>query len=412
VQALIKENDAAVEPLLTCLETDKRLTRSVGFGRDFFRDRHVLTVAGTAKTALQEILHGQFENAAEIRAYWKQNKGVKLEDRWYATLEDNHAGVEQWLEAARNIMQPENISGVPSGGFYTSAKPKPGEVPKIRGEALRSKMFPSVAYLLLKRANEIAADANQKDQFMGVDAIHNGTELVNILSQWDKPTTAVAPAQSLMRHAIALWPNWTTFIMSSGHDLARYIPQLAEIRVEGGDTNALAEYAEWIKSADQEKVEQYAIEAFQPLCRNADNPTVMTVSQWLFNNTNSSWSKLPWQRSTFHDPLDSDLVKLPAFRKLLARELENQAVIGSMQWQGGVGINISYNVTGSSGGYHFEWPDTASPINGTKVEIRRCDWVAWKLSQSKQIPFFNPFVEVGKRDEAINSAEAELNKSN
>jgi hypothetical protein len=37
VAALIAEGDAAVEPLLDCVESDQRLTRAVGFGRDFFR---------------------------------------------------------------------------------------------------------------------------------------------------------------------------------------------------------------------------------------------------------------------------------------------------------------------------------------------------------------------------------------
>lgn len=211
-----------------------------------------------------------------------------------------------------------------------------------------------------------------------------------------------------MRRAIALWPNGTTFIMSSGHDLARDIPRLTEFRLEGGDTNALEEYAAWIKTADEEKVDEYAVEAFEPLWRNPTNPVVVTVSEWLFNDTNSLWNKLPWQRSSFHDPLDSDLVKLPAFRKLLARELENQTAFGSMQWQSGMGINVSYNVSGSSGGYHFDWPEAPSPTNGTKIEIRRCDWVAWKLSQAKQIPFFNPFVQVAQRDDAIKNAKAEL----
>jgi len=39
VAALTQEGDPAVEPLLDCLEHDKRLTRSVGFGRDFFLGR-------------------------------------------------------------------------------------------------------------------------------------------------------------------------------------------------------------------------------------------------------------------------------------------------------------------------------------------------------------------------------------
>ena len=170
---------------------------------------------------------------------------------------------------------------------------------------------------------------------------------------------------------------------------------------------------------DQERPYLYFLDQLPQLLsdleRRAHEPkerSVIEISEWLFNNTNSPWAKLPWQRSTFHDPIDSDLVKLPAFRKLLAREMENQVVVGSMQWQSGIGINIRYNLPQSSGGYHFDWPDEESPTNGTKVGIRRCDWIAWKLAKSKQIPFFNPFETIEKRDEAIKNAETELIKSN
>lgn len=430
VRALIKEGNPAVEPLLKCWENDKRLTRSVGFGRDFFRDRHVLPVGSAAKAALQEILQTQFQSAAEARAFWNHYKGLSQEERWYRVLRDESVAQEQpvrvgspggpahmekmqvfgrgqWMEAARMIVQPVNLTGVPGSGFYRSNPTKLGENVKLRGEPLRSKRDPSVTELLVKQANLVAEQANLLDQFQGVDAIRAGTELAGIINKWEKPA-AVVPARTLMRRAIALWPDWTTFIMSSGHYLARDIPQLTEIRVEGGDTDALEEYAAWIKTADEEKVDENAVEAFEPLWRNPTNPAVQSVSQWLFNDPASPWSKLPWRRSTFHDPLDSDLMKLPAFHRLLARELENQAPIGPMQWQTGIGVNISYNITGSSGSYHFEWPDRLGPTNGTKVEVRRCDWVAWKLSSSKQIPFFNPFAPVEKRDEAIKNAETDL----
>jgi hypothetical protein len=91
--------------------------------------------------------------------------------------------------------------------------------------------------------------------------------------------------------------------------------------------------------------------------------------------------------------------------------MANQSVIGSIQWQTGIGINISYKLPLSSGGFHFNWPESESPTNGTKVEVRSCDWIAWKLSKSNQIPFFNPFAPIEKRDEAIKNAKVDLLKS-
>jgi hypothetical protein len=82
VSALIQESDAAVESLLDCLEKDTRLTRSVGFGRDFFRSRTVLTVRSVASFAVQSILQASFRGGApEIRAYWNKYKGMDLDER-------------------------------------------------------------------------------------------------------------------------------------------------------------------------------------------------------------------------------------------------------------------------------------------------------------------------------------------
>jgi len=430
VQALIKEGDASVEPLLDCLEKDQRLTCSVGFGRDFFWDRHVLPVASVAKAALQDILQTRFENAAEIRAYWKQNKGRKLEERWSKVLRDDKIGEErpvvsttaggqsrtekmlflgqgQWMEAARTVVQSDDKGAVLDFRRFASRVPPIGEKLKLRGEVLRSKKNPSVTELLVNQADFVVEQANHLDQYQGVDAIMVGTELILIVEKWERHA-AVSQARGLMRRAIQLFPDWKSFIMSSGPELARCIPELTEIRVEGGDTNALPEYAAWIKSAGEEKVDQYAVDAFEPLWRNPNDPTVSTVSQWLFNDPASPWSKLPWQRSSFHDPLDSDLVTLPAFRRLLARELENQTKVGSMQWNSSDSGNISYNLANSSGGFEFAWPDAESPADGTKVEVRRCDWVALSLSKSKQIPFFNPFAPIEKRDEAVKHAQTVL----
>ena len=56
VKDLIAEGDAAVEPLIQDFRFDDRLTRSVGFHRDFFRNRHILRADQAAYTALTGIL--------------------------------------------------------------------------------------------------------------------------------------------------------------------------------------------------------------------------------------------------------------------------------------------------------------------------------------------------------------------
>ena len=162
VSALTEEGDPAVDPLLDCLENDKRLTRSVQFGRDFARGRSVIPVSSAAMVALQDILHAGFGSAAEIRAYWNLYKGMKLEDRWYAMLKDD-SNSARWLEAAGNITQPQNVTT--TAGGWTTTTPIPTNTPiPLRGEVLRGKKSPSVTELMTRRALEVPADsANNYD---------------------------------------------------------------------------------------------------------------------------------------------------------------------------------------------------------------------------------------------------------
>src|SRR5262249_33044731 len=108
VQALIKEGEAAVDPLIQCFETDTRLTRSVGYHRNFFPYRYFIGVDDAAFSAISGILKvrnfgphtehgyhsrlngdGRAEAAKEVRAYWSKVRGVAEADRWYQTLADD-----------------------------------------------------------------------------------------------------------------------------------------------------------------------------------------------------------------------------------------------------------------------------------------------------------------------------------
>jgi hypothetical protein len=142
-----------------------------------------------------------------------------------------------------------------------------------------------------------------------------------------------------------------------------------------------------------------------------DEKSVQAVADDLFNKPASPWSEMPWKQTAGYNPVESGLVKVPAFRRLLARELDNQEAVGSMQWRASNWVSYEIRNYGG-GGRGVAWPEGVErPADGAKVDIRQCDWIAWSLSNSKQISFFNPFAPVETRDEAIKNAKADLLKS-
>jgi hypothetical protein len=177
VSALIGEGDAAVDPLLACLENDPRLTRSVSFGRDFQRGRTVLSVHSAAWVALQTILQAKFSNAAEMRAYWNQYKTLKLEERWYAILGDD-AARNRWPEAAANMVQPVNAACFSKG--FSRENPSPTNEPvRLRGDCLREKANPSITDLLTRHALEVPTNN------VGAYDLSGCCQMAEYLTQWD-----------------------------------------------------------------------------------------------------------------------------------------------------------------------------------------------------------------------------------
>jgi len=78
---------------------------------------------------------------------------MKLEDRWYTILKDD-SGSGRWLEAAGNIIQPENVTTAAGGWIKTRQVPTNKPIPML-GEVLRSKTNPSVTEIMTRRALEV-----------------------------------------------------------------------------------------------------------------------------------------------------------------------------------------------------------------------------------------------------------------
>lgn len=409
--ALVKEGEAAVEPLLACMETDKRLTRSVGFHRDFFRHRVIVSVRGAARAALENILHKEFpSDVAEIRTYWNQFRGTSLEDRWYRALQDETG---EALQAAQSIIQPDNVVGVP-GGFLSATLPlEAGQKPKFRGEILRGKKNPSVTELMLKQAVVATGEAVRQDQAMGVDALDLACKFTLILSEWEKPA-AVSSARALMRRAIELFADERSFTMSSGHDLARALAQLTEARVKGGDPGSLAEYVTWLKSASPKKIGSYVLEVFEPLWCNPDDPAVMSAAQWLFNDEASPWSVSVTSNKTeagYRAPelIVSPLVALRGFQEHLLRSLADTKVIGTVKTLGEGRLDVKVH-TGGGGTQGGPFYDDSEAATGIEVPFRTCDYYAWKLSQLEGTPHFQLFWQEARRDEVVQKLAAFLKR--
>lgn len=392
VGALIAEGDAAVEPLLDCLEHDKRLTRSVGFGRDFHRSRTVITVSSCADVALKSILRANFSNVAEMRAYWNKYKSLKIEGRWYDILQDDSARA-RWQEAANNIVQPENITRYPGGLTVTS--PVPTNAPmRLRGEPLRLRSDPSVTELLSHRALERPADGDASYDLSAC------CQFAECLAKWDPPAT-LEVARILSQRA-------ATTMKYSGADLGGHLTQLALIRARNGDPHAFDEYAVWIASTTPEQLGYHRSEQLEPLKLFPTNSMLAMAAKQMFAGTNSPWARLPWKDGRGGEMLDSGLFVLPAFRAMLARELEKTNDFGTVSWSGNNYLN--YQNTNSSGGFSFSFPENQSPTNGASVSIRWCDWIAVLLAKEKQIPFYNPFTPIGERDGKLAEAQQLLTK--
>jgi len=403
VAALITEGDAAVAPLIDCLATDQRLTRSVRFGADFSRDRNPIPVTGAARAALQAILLTDFPNATGWRAYWQRFHGMRIEERWFTLLRDDNAGMGRWLETAASITQPDNVINVPGTGFSYRPPAATNASPQLRGEWLRAKSRPSVSELLARRALEISP-TNAPNYDLGT-----ACEIGLRLAAWE-PAAAGPLATALMRRlqTVAEYSDPGAQRSWPAQPLGRDMARLTVVRVNAGEAGALEEYAAWLQTVTPETLGHTLPESLGPLMSFPTNAVMQSLARNLFGETNSSWGKLPWQGPSYFNPIESGLIQLPAFRQLLGRELEVKTVCGFWEWRPGM---VSYqltNVANASSSWTLELPVPDQPAAGTKVELRWCDWIAFSLAKTMQIPTFNPFASLAQRDEAVESAQARL----
>ena len=360
VLALVTQGEDAVQPLIDTVAGDTRLTRSVGFGRDFHWGRSAVSVAGAAFAALVDILHtsefgpspdgssGRAGTVAALQAYWNKNRGVSVEERWYRTLADDRATPAQWLDAAHEIIRPSDEQV--RGGWIERGLTRAGAV-LPHGEALRRGHAPSVTALMARRVQALrtasGAPPNDSRHFNDVE---NATTLALYLAAWDP-----SAAQTTLREQFAAKRSTLDFWKRSidvTHD-SLSLTRLTLARMHGGDPAALADYVGWLKVTPLKDFPIFSLDdILEPLWRTPRAPDAVRGAAFLFGDPRSPWVPLVQDRpgglyrGEFEKLLESPLLALAPFRRAMGEALADRTVIQTITL-GGADRQGTYQMPGA-----------------------------------------------------------------
>ncbi len=402
IAALIAEGDAAVEPLLNALDYDSRLTRSVSFGRDFAADRELLPAKAAAWSALAGIFGTTELKGSEMRAYWKKYKGRPTGEQWYGTLADDKADPKQWLDAADHIVSAPDETFGPSG-FRRMHTPKLGEVMPLSGEPLRKKSAPSVSELMARRVPTMAAQDNG-----WLFAQTNAADMALYLHRWDAAAAIPVLREQMQRcmaasdadrRSIHPEPNWSQSTQTT-EQMARDVGRLTTALAESSDAVGTQMYRRWVVTQNPALPGGNVGEMLRPIWRFPNEPNLAEAAEELFNGPNSSWNCLPIAIQ-FHDwgpttLISSAIYGVPAFRRYLARNLNDVTQIGTVQVRGH-GLDVTVD-PGRWGGVNVTDPLLPKSTD-VPLSVRVCDWYACKIADLDGAPPYEVYWPVAKRDE-------------
>ena len=334
---------------------------------------------------------------AEIRAITgRRTEGFCAAEKWYRILADDNAEPKQWLEAACRIVQPVDVEV--RGGWTSVPNRKPGEIPPIRGESLRSKKNPSVADLMAKRVPQIAsADTRTSNEmFFANDA----TDVAMALSKWD--AKAAIP---VLRRNSGSWRMSSRAGVGAvrGKCSLETMPGcFRRCRTRESPAPTMITPPGFARFPATDMFMPDTIKLFQPLWQKSTDPDIAAAADWLFNDPTSPWHCLAKMKNVFGERLiASPLLGVAAFQKSLLTNLGDKSPLGEIWFQDGristsPGLGIGYSFAVND--------DPLLPKIGEKRTVRVCDWYAWHLSGLEASPDFEAYWPQEKRDAVIKDA--------
>ena len=302
ISVTVKEG---LTPLLDCYEHDERLTRVIPASHTGPRaDLTIVDVRSAAYAALESLIEtpqfappyparttAQEEEAARktsaqgIQEYWKKYRGLSRDERIFAILRDDNG---QWLEAASIIVQPTNKPVMPlvSWGYPWGLPLDVADATRMLGESLRVKEKPSVTELLIKRIHDVLERG--KDSADDAGALNGACNLAFCLTKWDGQA-GLGVLQELCAGAFQKLAPTHYSSLCSHMDLAGQLSAMVQLRAKAGDTNALREYALWLKAVEPQHFFLQIGAMLTPLARFPDSPAWTGLWELLFDDEKSAW---------------------------------------------------------------------------------------------------------------------------
>ena len=418
LKALVDEGDAAVEPLLAVLESDNRLTRTVDHpgigGRSiqhvFLTARNILTailktrvIPGESPTFWQNNPAARKRDAAAFRAFWMKNRGVPVVELHYRILADDNATHAQWLDAAEALAQPSDVTG--RGGSYSINRQPGGKVPPPRGEPLRDRHDPGLTTLMALRVESLDPTELQQRATRGPTEIfpgHAANRMAVFLAEWDLKGSLPTLKRRVARCAAMVKNSEESPQMDAGPEID--IAKMTSLRLNGGDPEALDDYAAWIRTVTPQHG-PLPREAFEPFWRNPDHPAIVAAAEALFADPKSPWVAVPPppDKTKPHPGSSVGLITTPMlgmapFRKLVLDDLANQTQVGSVVTDANGKVEIRFRL---GSGFYQSKDILLPPKPGTTMPIRLADRYASTLQSLGGMPRFEYYWPEAKRDEVI-----------
>lgn len=285
----------------------------------------------------------------------------------------------------------------------------------MQGEALRTRTGPSVTELMARRIRETTPTnfPSFREFFQFTDACR----FALMLSKWD-PTGAVPTLRWQMNAARDLSDSTERWTASDREVFIGALVNLTLARIQGGDTNALSEYATWLQSRKPGQAFVYdgsgpgyhPIEPLKPAARFPDSPTIVSALDNLLKNPNSPWRpSLVGSNGTIG--LACELVSSP----LLGREVVRSYFLTGLGEKAHAGATAYKNLPFSANDILAEYKFDVGLKSGENVKrtdklpgdtasenpFRVCDLFAQQFSYVAGAPPFALYWSLKERNAAI-----------